>query len=333
MAKRRKLGGNINTQTHSFVKGLNKDSDFTYVQNGMWTHARNATNNTIEGNQGTISNASSNILCATAGDTMAATYGQRFIIGTVHLYADKWVIYTVGHNAAGTDTMSEIGLFEEDNCNYRPIVQDACLKFDKKYLIDGAAREMEDCTWQVYWCDGLNPDRFLNIGDPDTWPDSTYSWVGGSNINYYTNGSNNILWPGVKWKEDLNNPSTPPPCSTFPDLNELDCDKIRLAPLMKTPCLKAKPGEAGGTLRNGTYFAVIAYTIKGQKVTDYFSPSNTQPLWHEDDAKNSLEIEVSADDENFDEFVLVIVQNINQGNAGALQISRKRSKADWILFN
>ena len=64
MAKRRRnLSNTTNVQTHSFVKGLNKDSDFTYVQNGMWTHARNATNNTIEGNQGTISNASSNTLC------------------------------------------------------------------------------------------------------------------------------------------------------------------------------------------------------------------------------------------------------------------------------
>ena len=60
------LPNTSNVQTHSFVKGLNKDSDFTYLQNGMWTHARNATNNTIEGNQGTISNASSNQLCATS---------------------------------------------------------------------------------------------------------------------------------------------------------------------------------------------------------------------------------------------------------------------------
>tara|TARA_R100001463_G_scaffold18701_4_gene46639 strand:- start:15558 stop:20942 length:5385 start_codon:yes stop_codon:yes gene_type:complete len=308
MAKRR-LPNTSDVQTHSFVKGLNKDSDFTYLQNGMWTHARNATNNTIEGNQGTISNASSNQLCATAGKTMTNTFPDRFIIGTVHLYADKWIIYTVGHNAADTATMSEIGLFEEDSCRYREIVQDACLKFDKRYLIDGAAREMEDCTWQVYWCDGLNPDRFLNIGDPETWPDSTFTFIGQGDINYYTDGVNKILWPGVEWKQDC----PPATCIICTDLPNLDCPKIRLAPLMKTPCVKVKPGVSGGTLRNGTYFAVIAYTVKGQKVTDYFSPSNTQPLWHEDDSKNSLEIEISADDENFDEFVLVVVQNINQG--------------------
>jgi len=313
MAKRRNAANTTNVQSNSFVKGLNKDSDFTYVDNGMWTHARNATNNTIEGNKGSLSNSSSNRLCATAGSTMPSNFGDRKIIGTIHLFADKWIIYTVGHNSGNTATTSEIGLLEEDSCNYRPIVQDACLKFDKRYLIDGATREMEDCTWQVYWCDGLNPDRFLNIGDPDTWPDSTYTFIGQGDINYYTNGTIKILWPGVEWKKNTSTPSTPAPCLTYPDDNKLDCPKIRLAPLMKTPCVKVQPGVSGGTLRNGTYFAVIAYTIKGQKVTDYFSPSNTQPLWHEDDSKNSLEIEITADTENFDEFVLVLVQNINQG--------------------
>ena len=46
---------------HSFVKGLNKDSDPSFVQDGMWTHARNAVNNTIEGDIGTLSNEISNI--------------------------------------------------------------------------------------------------------------------------------------------------------------------------------------------------------------------------------------------------------------------------------
>lgn len=315
MAKQKRSKGSTNVQTHSFVKGLNKDSDFTYLQNGMWTHARNATNNSVEGNQGTISNASSNELCNTVADTMPLTFSEKFIIGAVHLFADKWVIYSVGHNASDTDTMSEIGLFEEDSCSYKPIVQDSCLKFDKRYLIDGASREMEDCSWQVYWCDGLNPDRFLNIGDPETWPGDEYNWVGGSNMNYYENNTSGqlILWPGIVWKEDFDNPVAEPPCEVYEDLNRLDCDKIRIATLMETPCLKLSPGSPGGTLRNGTYFAVIAYTIKGQKVTDYFSPSNVQPLWHEDNSRNSLEIEVEADTENFDEFVLVIVQNINQG--------------------
>ena len=85
MAKRGNAANTTNVQSNSFVKGLNKDSDFTYVENGMWTHARNATNNTIEGNQGSLSNSSSNRLCATAGSTMPSNFGDRKIIGTIHL--------------------------------------------------------------------------------------------------------------------------------------------------------------------------------------------------------------------------------------------------------
>jgi hypothetical protein len=39
---------------------------------------------------------------------------------------------------------------------------------------------------------------------------------------------------------------------------------------METPCLNLILGQSGGTLANGTYFATIAYTIKGQRVTDFF---------------------------------------------------------------
>lgn len=313
---------NIN---HSFTKGLNKDSDPSFVQDGMWTHARNATNNTVEGDLGAISNETSNFLCATTGATMPAAAINKYIIGAVQLFSDKWLIYTAGHNAQGQSISSEIGLLEEERCIYRPIVQDACLGFDKRFLISGVSREKEDCTWQAYWADGYNPDRFINVGDPQTWPSSDYTWLG-SIPNIYSNGVNKILWPGVTWNQQCEDstgtietaPDTWPAghpigCVTCKDLNSLDCDKLRLARFMKTPCLTIERGTSGGTLRNGTYYAVIAYSIKGQKVTDYFSPSNTQPLWTENDLESSLTINVEADFIHFDEFILVIVQNINQG--------------------
>lgn len=298
--------------TNTFVKGLNKDSDPSYVSEGMWTHAINATNNTIEGDVGSLTNEVSNYLCATAGQTMPLNVTERYIIGAIYLFSDKWAIFTAGHNALGNPIMSEIGLLEEDRCIYRPIVQDVCLRFDKRYLISGASREKEDCSWQVYWADGNNPDRYLNIGDPKTWPPSNFTWLGGgaSSVNYYSNGTQQMLWPGVAWNQDCNVVNN---CNICEDINSLDCEKTRLARLMTTPCLKLKLGTQGGTLANGTYFAVIAYTIKGQKATDYFSQSNNQFIYTPNDLQGSLDLEVSADSEDFDEFELVIVQNINQG--------------------
>ena len=309
MAK--KTTGFDTSETNSFIKGLNKDSDSSFIQDGMWTHARNVVNNTIEGNLGTLSGEPANYLCATAGETLPGT--RKVIMGAIHLYSDKWVIFTAAY-APGNSTSinSEIGLFEEDICKYRIIVQDPCLNFNEFKLIYGAAREKEDCSWAVYWNDGLNPDRYLNVGDPQTWPSDDYIWIGN---NIYSNGTDQIQWPGVPWVQNCvdSNQGQPGGCITCTDTSDLDCDKLRLARLMSTPCLQVEPGKAGGTLRNGSYFAVMAYSIQGEKVTDWFSQSNVQPIWFENDLQGALEITVEADKENFSEFILVVVANINQG--------------------
>ena len=95
------------------------------------------------------------------------------------------------------------------------------------------------------------------------------------------------LGPGVQWEQNC--PTLPPvdggpyilDCEHCRDLNSLDCPKTRIARLMETPCLNLILGQSGGTLANGTYFAVIAYSIKGQKVTDWFSQSNFQFVYIE----------------------------------------------------
>jgi hypothetical protein len=338
MAKQNNIQDTSQTIPDQFIKGLNKDSDPSFVAEGMWTHAVNAVNNTLQGDVGTISNEASNYLCGITGNTMPAAATNRYIIGTIYLFSDKWIIFTAGHSVTGQRISSEIGLFEEDICSYREIVQDSCLNFDKRYLISGSSREKEDCSWQVYWADGFNPDRYLNVGDPKTWPDpAIYSWLGTpianpTTVNYYVDSlGNQILWPGVQWREKC----TPAvPCITCVDENILDCPKTRLARLMETPCLNLTLGQSGGTLANGTYFVLIAYTIKGQKVTDFFSQSNFQFIYNVNDLEGSLTIDVNADSENFDEFVLVIVEATNQQTVatqmGSYSTSTSRIAIDQI---
>jgi hypothetical protein len=81
---------------------------------------------------------------------------------------------------------------------------------------------------------------------------------------------------------------------------------------MNTPCLNLRIGDGSGSLENGSYYAVIAYTIKGEKISDYFAASNVQPVYTVNTAQGSLQLEVEADAENFDEFQLVLVANINE---------------------
>jgi hypothetical protein len=322
-------------QSNSFIKGLNKDADPLFVQEGMWTHARNAVNNTAEGDLGTLSNEESNALCAKVGTTMNAP--KVYIIGALHLFSDKWLIYSVGYNILDAVPInSEIGLFESDLCRYRPIVQDKCLNFNKLNLITGATKLKDDCTWQVYWADNLNPDRLLNIGDPKTWPPDSYTWLGGgaSSINYYSNGVDQLLWPGVSWDEKCIASTTqfPTPCKICTPINSLNCDAIRLASLVKTPCLDLNRSAQQGVLENGSYAVTAAYTINRQRVTNYFSAGYTQPVWNELNQKGSFEISVDADSEHFDEFELVVIRFIDQ-NLSAKRVGYYSTRTTTIVLD
>ena len=239
------------------------DVNESFQTPGTWVHARNAVNNSTEGDFGTLENEASNKFCAEIPYT---------VIGAVHLYDDKWAIYS-------TDNIdSEIGLFDESQCSYSTIVNDKVLFFDKNHLIKGASKENYDCTWQLYWDDGKNPSRTLNI----------------DNVPYKTT------------KRVVDD------CVVETATNDLDDEAIRLARLMDTPCIDLKQGEVG-TLLNGTYQVFVAYSINGTRVTDYMATSNLQSIFYHENVVGSLEVELSGlDTKRFDEFELGVVSYINQ---------------------
>jgi hypothetical protein len=249
--------------TDSFVKGMVQDTNESFQTEGTWPHARNAVNNSTEGDIGTLENEPSNKFCVEAPYT---------IIGYIHLYDDKWIVFSTD------DTDSEIGMFDESQCSYHEIVNDRVLAFNKNHLIKGASKENYDCSWQIYWDDGINPTRTLNLDD----------------IPYIT----------TKTVVD--------DCVVETPTNDLDPEKIRLARLMDTPCLKIEQGEIG-TLLNGTYQVMIAYSINGTRVTDYIAASNLQSIFFHENGSGSLEVTLEGiDRERFDEFELAVVSFINQ---------------------
>ena len=256
----------------SFNKSLIKDVDDSYIPEGAWSHARNASKVSPNGNLSTLGNEPSNLHCVDIPYTC---------IGTIHLYGDVWAIMSTD------DTNSAVGFFDDSECKYTPVlpalncpVDSAnCLNFKKDFLIIGISKQNFDCTWQIYWADGNNPDRTLNMNKP----------------------------PFVETCVIINE------CNICTPTCELDCEDLRLARLTKSPCLSVKKGLNGGTLQNGSYYAVIAYTINDQRVTDYSVPSNVQSLFDHDNLSGSLQIDINDIDEtHYDEFELVIVRTINQ---------------------
>ena len=142
MSKRPQLQNTSQIDTELPVKGMTKDPNTSLVGKDAWTHCRNCINNSQKGDVGSIGNEPANFQCACS---------HYPIIGTIHLYGDKWIIYSTD------DVNSEIGLFDDSRCEYTTLVNDACLSFNRRYLITGASKENFDCSWQVYWDDGLNP--------------------------------------------------------------------------------------------------------------------------------------------------------------------------------
>ena len=276
-------------QTNSFIKGMNKDITPSLENNQSWWHARNVVNNSEDGDLGIVGNEPSNLQCGVIPYT---------IIGAIHRYGDEWIIYSTD------DTNSEIGTFDDSECKYTTLVNDRCLNFNRKYLITGAAKENFDCTWQVYWDDGNNPSRTLNIDE-------------------------------IPWKKYISS-AEGDPCIVYSDIEprKLDCEQIRLAPLVDTPCIVLSKATDGGMLRNGAYQAFIAYTENETKVTDYIGISNIQTLWSHEGTGGSLDISVSNLDTDYEYYELVILRR-NQGQTSAKKLGyyntqQKQINIDFI---
>ena len=270
MAKKKKNKGNVTSTnvTNTFIKGMNKDLNASFVPKESWFHAINAYNNSADGDAGTLGNEPANLKCSDI---------PYPVIGAIHKEGDMWYIYSTD------DISSEIGMLDDSKCEYTTIVNDPCLNFNRKYLITGASKENYDCTWQVYWDDNLNPSRTLNVDD----------------IPYVQ-----IQLTGP----DINGE----PCVTFQDTDQLDCEKIRLAPLVQTPCLELTRDIDGGLIRNGSYQAYIAYVVNEQVVTDYIGISNIQSLFVHDDVGSSLNLKLSDLDQSFEFYELVILSNAKE---------------------
>jgi len=260
-------GGNFNSLNTSkaatFSKGMIKDFNDSFVPEEVWINAINAVTNSHKGDAGTIGNEPSNLFCT------QIPYG---VIGIVRRDPDTWIIFSTNN------VLSEIGLFTESTCTYEKVISDKCLNFKKANFITGYAQYNYDCTWSVFFADGLNPDRAINLDKPP------YKIIG----------------------YDATTPSCPIP--VYSDC--LDCEATRLEYLINPPCYSIKKAPGAGSLLNGSYQAVLAYSINGQRVTSYFTPSNIMSMWDHTGVAGGLEITITNIDTRFEEYQLVLVSTV-----------------------
>ena len=291
------LQNTSNTEARTFDKELNDDVNDFHLPKNSWTHGRNAINNSKTGDLGKLGNEPGNKECITVEHT---------IIGFIHLEADKWVVYS-------TDDLNhhEIGLFKEDGCKYQRVVVDECLAFSKYNLIIGTSRATGDCVYEVYWADGKNSDRTISLDAEDF------------TNNLYTNPNSPVKW--ITTSSTVNN------CTTYTNTNKLDCEKIMVAKLVSQPEIKVQNGISGGTLANGSYMVFIAYSINGQKVSDWY-PSNVQALFNHDNTASSLDVVIESIDTDYDEFICVVLYVVDQQTV-ARQVGTYSTRQKLLAFD
>lgn len=273
----------------TFNAGMVKDVSGLFLQPGMYNHAINAINKSHEGEMGVIGNEPSNRFCSSA---------PYEILGLAHIEKSRWVIFS------GDGTNSEIGVFDESNCSYNKVVNDACLGFKRTHLINAVTKRNYDKTHSVYFVDSLNDDRVLNL----------------DNVPYLKTGRNL---------------SIDPTCYIPEYSDSLDCDAIKLHAIVKEPCLKLSRADGAGQLINGNYMAFVAYSENGIRLTSYSMPSNWQSLWSHTGIGGGLELNLTNLDDSYDEFELVIIA-ITNSQSIAKKIgyySTRQTKVTLDLYN
>lgn len=148
---------------------------------------------------------------------------------------------------------------------------------------------------------------YLDYGDSTTVCAKENSVIDSSLDSGYTIGP-----PGAICKTITETIPDPDHCGEENCTNDLDCDQLRLHPLVTQPCVSVKKAQGAGQLNNGSYQAVVAYSEKGIRLTDYSIPSTVQSLWDHTGIGGALEVSVNNLDQDFEEYELVIISVVNQ---------------------
>jgi hypothetical protein len=225
--------GNIKQELNSANIGLNLDSTLNQIKQGTLTYALNAALENFDASSVNYQNEQGNELCV--------TFPKEFVlIGTHFINEQSKHIFFITNPNTGD---SEIGYMDNNDCIYNTLVSAKCLNFNIDHPIHKAVHKITNCTTEIYWTDGFNPRRYLDIND----------------IPY-------ILKSG----SPLCNPKY---------TDELDCNQLKLQPNFNIPNLSIVDVTTGGSLLAGTYqFAAQYSDASGNPFTSYYSITNPTPI-------------------------------------------------------
>lgn len=244
---------------------MQKDQDSIRQSSQEYKHALNATVEGYDGRTFSVQNDSSNLL------SIKLSEGQQ-VIGNVYIPSlEKTILFTTDSKGSDNISMFDTIYYDDSHLNFTaicgseeavPLEQVIQKPFVKvKTLTAGNFNwsinnkvnikyKITDCSLNLYFVDGVNPDRFIYFNLDD------YSLV-----------------------DDFKqvNPASIGTCSTE-HYNILDVNKTALNQSVTVPTI-ALTSEVGGTLPEGVYQVFTAYsTSKGIPLSSY-NGSGTFPIF------------------------------------------------------
>ena len=247
MAENNQPTGNIREEYNLARIGLDMDNSANQIAKGKLSYALNAAVENFDGDSVNYQNEPGNELCL--------DFPQDFhLIGT-HFIAEKnkHIFFLVNPSTGA----SEIGYMDNNNCIYNTLISAPCLNFNIDNPIHKVVHKITNCTTEIYWTDGVNPRRYLDI----------------ENIPY------KLSYP-IALGGDIN-------LCGITETKELDCNKIKVQPNFEIPQLEITDINTGGDLQAGVYqFAIQYCDANGNPYTSYYSVTNPVPIF--DPAKTTL---------------------------------------------
>ena len=226
-------GSNIKQEGNVARTGLNMDQTLNQVQQGQLTYALNAAVENFDSNSVNYQNEPGNELCLNFPE-------DYHLIGEHAILEQNKHIFFLTNPDTGD---SEIGYMDNNDCIYHTYISGTCLNFNINYPIHKAVHKITNCTTEVYWTDGLNPRRYIDLNNPP------YK-----------------IEPGTAVCDNKT-------------IKELDCNKLKVQPNFTIPELTVVDVVNGGNLIAGTYqFAIQYCDVAGDPYTSYYSITNPTPI-------------------------------------------------------
>jgi len=144
----------------TLMRGLRTDEFETSRLDQSSSFVLNATYGNVDGDSFKIQNEEGNQYVYSAPYT---------VIGTVNVGRRKTVVFS-----ASVENQSEIGVVEDGE--YTTLVNDLDLKFNTDHPIKGLYKTLNGCETFIYFHDGINPDRVINIDKLDNYKNLDGSW-------------------------------------------------------------------------------------------------------------------------------------------------------------